>query len=69
MQGTKRIRRVIDKFAGFVKELDTGVTEIEGEIDCNNSVIAGLQTTNATLTGTKGLAINVAKNLRKILED
>lgn len=42
MKGTQRIKRVIDKFANFVKELDKGIAEIDDETSFNNSVISGL---------------------------
>lgn len=67
MKGTQRIKRVIDKFATFVKELDKGIAEIDDETSFNNSVIAGLQTKNAALSETRATAVNVAANLGKLI--
>lgn len=69
MNGMKRVKRVIDKFTNLVEELDKGVAELEGEISFNDSMITGLQTKNTELSGIQVTATNVAKNLRKIIDD
>lgn len=68
-KGTQRVRRVLDKFAKLISELDKGAVEIEEEISDNTSIIEGLQISNTSLTRTGTTARNVANNLRKLMAD
>ena len=69
MNGTQRVRRVLNRFDNLVNELDRGAGEIDEEIKVNTSIIAGLQASNTSLSTTGITARNVANNLRKLMAD
>ena len=77
-QGSARIGKVIERVKTDIVDLETGIGEVDGEIDCNNQIVTRAKeelviletetaSKNATLTTARNMAANVSGKLKELL--
>ena len=67
MTGTKRINKVIERFATLVTDLEHGVEEVQGEITTNQDLISTLKGRNTDLGKTKVVGLNLVRGITKLI--
>ena len=67
MTGTKRINKVIGRFATLVMDLEHGVEEVQSEITSNQDLICILKGENTDLGKTKVVGINLVRGITKLV--
>lgn len=67
MTGIKRINRAIAKFTDIIKELETGVADVNEQIDTNQGIIASLKAENKLLDMNKIVGLNMIHGINNLI--